>query len=249
MSRIYGLTGYPLGHSWSKKYFDNKFRQENIEDTLYELFPCKIVSDIKLLPFYHKALAGLNVTIPHKTSVIPILDELDRTALEINAVNTIKINRGGNAITMQGYNTDAYGFEKSIKPLLGSHHKAALILGTGGAAKAAAWVFRKNGIDFKFVSRNPGFKNELSYQDLTNDLFEKYSIIVNATPLGMVPDNHTFPPLPYHQIGVHHLLFDMVYNPTLTPFLKKGSNEGATVKNGLEMLYLQAEKAWEIWNS
>jgi shikimate dehydrogenase len=249
VNRLFGLIGYPLGHSWSKKYFDNKFRDENISDASYHLFPLKGADEIKSLVLTHPLLNGLNVTIPHKTSVIPFLDTTHSIATEVNAVNTIKIARSQSGIKLHGYNTDVIGFEKSIKPLLRPHHRSAMILGTGGAAKAAAWVFESLGIDFIFVSRNPSGHNEMGYHELSEYLFEKFTIIVNATPIGMMPDNQSFPPLPYQHIGTHHLLFDMVYNPATTRFLEKGSDQGATIKNGLEMLHLQAEKAWEIWNS
>lgn len=247
MNRLFGLIGYPLGHSWSKKYFENKFGNENISNARYELFPIKKPEVIFGLLKTYPNLAGLNVTIPYKTSIIPLLDSLDPVAGDINAVNTIRIEHNETHTKLLGYNTDAYGFEKSITPLLRPQHRSAIILGTGGAAKAAAWVFEKLGIDFILVSRNPEVNHQLGYNELTEDLFEKYTVIVNATPLGMAPDADTFPPLPYHFLSSHHLLFDMVYNPIETMFLKRGQVHGASPKNGLEMLHLQAEKAWEIW--
>jgi shikimate dehydrogenase len=249
VNRVFGLIGYPLGHSWSKKYFDKKFHDEKITDACYNLFPLKDAAEIKSLISANPGLMGLNVTIPHKTSVIPLLDTTERIATEVSAVNTIKIARSKSGIKLYGYNTDVFGFETSIKPLLRPHHKSALILGTGGAAKAAAWVFAGLGIDFIFVSRNHSGHNQLGYNELSEHLFEKFTIVVNATPMGMAPENQSFPPLPYRHISTHHLLFDMVYNPATTHFLEKGSDQGATTKNGLEMLHLQAERAWEIWNS
>ncbi|MBE0662914.1 MAG: shikimate dehydrogenase [Bacteroidales bacterium] len=247
MNRLFGLIGYPLGHSWSKKYFENKFESENITDASYQVFPIeKAVAIVGLLKTYPN-LAGLNVTIPHKTSIITLLDSLDPVAREINAVNTIRIEHKVNQTILLGYNTDVHGFEQSIAPLLRPHHRSAMILGTGGAAKAAAWVFEKLGIDFVMVSRNPELNHQLGYHELSEDLFEKYTIIVNATPMGMAPDADTFPPLPYHFLSSHHLLFDMVYNPEETIFLKEGLKQGAITKNGFEMLQVQAEKAWEIW--
>jgi shikimate dehydrogenase len=247
VTRLFGLVGYPLSHSWSKKYFDNKFVTENISDASYQLFPLKHPEDIVDLLKAYPNLAGLNVTIPHKTSIIPLLNYIDPVAREVNAVNTIRIECNGAQTKLLGYNTDVHGFEQSILPQLKPHHRAAMILGTGGAAKAAAWVFEKLGIAYVMVSRNPASNEQLSYTELTEDLFEKYTVIINATPLGMAPDTETFPPLPYHFLSAHHLLFDMVYNPEVSIFLNKGHKQGASVKNGLEMLQLQAEKAWEVW--
>lgn len=249
MNRLFGLIGYPLGHSWSKRYFMQKFHDASITDARYELFPISHVSELDALLISQSEIVGLNVTIPHKTSVIPFLTHLDPVARAVNAVNTIKVSRIGNRIETIGFNTDVAGFQYSIEPLLRSNHKAAMILGTGGAAKAAAWVFNKLGIDFVFVSRHPNGDQQIGYSDLAGDIFEKTTIIVNATPLGMEPDIDLIPPIPFEFVSPHHLLFDMIYNPELTVFLKQGMQQGATIKNGLEMLQLQAEKSWQIWNS
>lgn len=248
VNRLFGLIGYPLGHSWSKKYFDRKFRKENISDAKYELFPLENPEGIKPLLETHPNIRGLNVTIPHKTSIIPLLDSLDTVALEINAVNIIRVERHENKIQLHGYNTDAFAFMASIKALLRPHHRSAMILGTGGAAKAAAWAFTKLDIDFAFVSRSPESDQQLAYDELNEVIFEQFTIIVNATPLGMTPDVNISPPLPYHHLSADHLLFDMVYNPGKTKFLTEGYKQGACIKNGLEMLHQQAEKAWNIWN-
>ncbi len=247
MNRLYGLIGKPLEHSWSKQYFDRKFRDEAIADAGYRLFPLKRVNEIFTIVKTFPQLCGLNVTIPYKTSVIPLLDGVDPVAREVNAVNTIVIARASNQTLLHGYNTDVVGFETSIKPLLHPRHKAAMILGTGGAANAAAWVFKKLQMDVVFVSRNPAGKQHISYEDVNQTLLQKFTVVVNATPLGMFPETGSFPPLPYQYINSRHLLYDMVYNPPETRFLAMGRRQKATIKNGLEMLQLQAEKAWEIW--
>jgi len=249
VNRLYGLIGNPLGHSWSKQFFDRKFRVEAISDAEYRLFQLAAVHEITELVNSTPLLCGLNVTIPYKTKVIPLLDKLDPVAREVNAVNTIKIIRDTNRITMHGYNTDVYGFEESIKPMLQQHHKAAMILGTGGAARAAAWVLKKMEMDFIFVSRKPQNSSQIHYDSINMNLLEKFPVIVNATPVGMFPDTDGLPPLPYEHINPRHLLFDMVYNPAETLFLARGLQQKASVRNGLEMLQLQAEKAWEIWIS
>jgi len=249
VSRIFGLIGFPLGHSWSKKYFTKKFRTQNIKNARYELFPLHQAADLDKLLRLHPQIVGLNVTIPYKSTVISSLTRLDSVASAVGAVNVIKVKRDGGFIETIGYNTDVTGFEQSIKPLLRSHHKAAMILGTGGAARAAAWVFDKLGIDYVFVSRNPDGDQQIGYDALTDDIFEQTTIIVNATPLGMKPDIDKKPQIPYDFIGSHHLLFDMIYNPLTTAFLKHGLMQGATVKNGLEMLHIQAEESWKIWNA
>lgn len=249
VNRLYGLIGYPLGHSWSKDYFERKFRDEQIHDAAYALFPMKNISEIADLVKSNTRLAGFNVTIPHKTTIIPFLNDLHPVARQTGAVNTVKIERYKGEITLRGFNTDVFGFEKSIKTLLKSHHTHAMILGTGGAARAAAWVFSKLQIDFVFVSRNPDKKHELAYPDIDAAMLKKYKLIVNATPTGMFPDVNTMPTLPYRHLTRGHILYDMVYNPKETRFLAEGGKFGATLKNGLEMLQLQAEKAWEIWTA
>lgn len=195
-------------------------------------------------------LAGLNVTLPYKQAVLPFITELDPLAKNVGAVNTIKIIRNGNKFTLKGYNTDAYAFQESIKPLLKPVHKAALILGNGGAAKAIqrALVYGLDIDHIMFVSRKPANIGTLRYSDLDQKTIDYYKLIINTTPVGMHPDIETFPPIPYNFLTQEHLLYDLVYNPAQTEFLKKGMESGAHIKNGLEMLYLQAEKSWKVWN-
>jgi len=237
-----GLIGYPLSHSFSKKYFAEKFERENINDWQYDLFPLERIELIPELLKKHPSLIGLNVTIPYKEAVIPYLNEVHESAA-FGAVNTIKID--GKKLT--GYNTDVYGFEHSLKPLLKKHHKAALILGTGGAAKAVAAVFARLGIEFKYVSRTPS-AGQFSYKNINNNTINNYTLIVNTTPLGMYPNTDACPDIPYQSLTSRHILYDLVYNPNVTTFLKNGKKQDTYIKNGLEMLYLQAEKAWAIWN-
>lgn len=241
---LYGLIGYPLSHSFSKKYFTEKFEREGITNCFYELFPLESIELFLQLLQSYPNLRGLNVTIPYKEAVIGYLNKLDEGARAIGAVNCIKIEHGFS----YGYNTDAYGFERSLEEFLSAHHAQpaqALVLGTGGASKAVAFVLKKFHIPFKFVSREPG-KGDLTYESLTS--LEEYPLIVNTTPLGMSPHFDSLPDIPYHCLGSQHLLYDLVYNPAETAFLKKGAAQGAATQNGLPMLYYQAERAWEIWN-
>jgi shikimate dehydrogenase len=242
--RQFGLIGYPLSHSFSKGYFSEKFQKEKIIDCHYDIFPLEKIEDFKLLCEQHQNLVGLNVTIPYKEKIIPFLDELKEDAKEIGAVNTIKFIDGKKI----GYNTDCYGFEMSLKRLLRAHHTSALILGTGGASKAVEFVLKKLGISFQYVSRNKSDKS-ISYDELNENIVSSSSVIVNCTPIGMCPKIEVAPEIPYNFISNNHLLYDLIYNPEETLFLKEGKLRGAQTKNGLEMLYLQAEKSWEIWNS
>ena len=244
-SFLFGLIGYPLSHSFSKRYFNDKFRKEALNDYYYELFPLKNVDELHSLILNQPRLMGLNVTIPYKKVVIPFLDEIEVEAQTIGAVNTIRIREG----KLKGFNTDVYGFEQSlVKKMDSSIHQRALILGTGGAAQAVAFVLNKCQIPFKFVSRRKDENDCLGYSDL-NEVMDDYQIIINTTPLGMSPAIDSKPNLPYDKINGHHLLYDLVYNPAETAFLKEGNKRGAATINGLEMLHLQAEKAWEIWNA
>lgn len=243
IERLFGLIGYPLSHSFSKGYFAEKFRKENIQDAHYDVFP---IPDISLFPdLVQRAhnLRGLNVTIPYKEQVIPYLDALDPEAEAIGAVNTIKFAAG----KCTGYNSDVWGFEKSLLPLLQPYHLHALILGTGGASKAVAFVLNKLGITFRNVSRH-ATADILSYDQLTPELIADHKLIVNCSPLGMYPKVEECPDLPYQALGDHHLLYDLIYNPEETRFLQQGKERGAATKNGLEMLVLQAERSWQIWN-
>ncbi len=253
MTKSYGLIGYPLSHSFSKKYFTEKFAKENILDSEFHAFP---IENIQLLPQLIKdnpSLKGLSVTIPYKESVIPFLNELDETAKKIGAVNCIKItNKSPNSQLptpfLKGYNTDAFGFRQSIKPFLESHHERALILGTGGASKAVYHVLKEIGIDCYFVTRNKTAENQFNYDEVNENMLNAFKLIVNATPLGMFPNIDDFPPIPYQHISSSHLLYDLVYNPAETEFLKKGKAKGAAIVNGFSMLQHQAEEAWRIWN-
>ncbi|ADY53574.1 shikimate dehydrogenase [Pseudopedobacter saltans DSM 12145] len=245
----FGLIGYPLGHSFSEKYFTEKFNNLGLIDHCYKLYPIEVMANgfPKLLE-ENPLLCGINVTIPHKIEVMGFLDEIDEAAAAIGAVNCIKITRtADNKKNLKGYNTDAYGFESSIKPFLEPHHKKALILGNGGAAKAVKYVLGKLGIEYKFVSRNPK-EGMLSYADLTKEILEDYHIIINSSPVGTYPNVTEKPELPYEFISDKHLFYDLIYNPAETVFLAKGREKGAKTKNGYEMLELQAEKSWEIWN-
>jgi len=249
MNKVLGLIGYPLGHSFSAGYFKEKFSKESITGFEYNNFE---ISDIKLLPDIIKnnpELVGLNVTIPYKEAVIPFLDVLDISAKNVGAVNTIKIDRSGDKIKLTGYNTDTYGFRESLKPSLSMHHQNALILGTGGAAKAAEFVLKDIGLKVLFVSRKPSKENEVSYDSLNETAMQNFPLIVNSSPIGMHPNIDQCPDIPYQFLNSKNLLFDLIYNPEETLFLKKGKEKGTLIQNGLPMLMLQAEKAWEIWNS
>lgn len=244
----YGLIGQPLTHSFSKSYFEQKFKAEKINDALYENYPLTAISEVATLIENAPDLEGINVTIPFKETIIPYLTELNPEAKKIGAVNTVKIIRKqGNTETI-GYNTDVYGFRMSLKPFLTSQHYRALVLGTGGASKSVVYALKELGIQVVTVSREKG-KGDLTWDEISEPLIRNYPLIINTTPLGMHPHTEIYPPIPYTGIGKEHLLFDLIYNPDLTLFLTKGKANGATVLNGLTMLKLQAEKSWEIWNS
>lgn len=244
-NKVFGLLGRNISYSFSKGYFTKKFEALGLRKHLYKNFDLQRIKDLPKLIQQETFLKGMNVTIPYKEEVLPYLDELDQTASEIGAVNTIKFTEQGG---LKGYNTDVVGFEKSIGPYLKKHHKHALILGTGGASKAVAYALRKNKIAYKFVSRNPAGKEEISYQALSEEIMNACHVIVNCTPLGTSPNIHVSPNIPYHLLSERHLLFDLIYNPEITDFLAKGKQQGAAIKNGYEMLALQAEESWSIWN-
>ncbi|MEO5645824.1 MAG: shikimate dehydrogenase [Bacteroidia bacterium] len=264
--REFGLIGFPLTHSFSEKYFAEKFLRENISDASYKLFTIDSIEKLPELISANPNLAGLNVTIPYKEKVIPFLDELDEIAKAVGAVNTIAfkiqdskfIRRGiqDPGFKIIGHNTDVYGFRQSIKPFLTSAHERALILGTGGASKAVEYVLKQIGVDCIFVSREKksiapkeqAGKTILTYEELNSYVIASCKLIVNCSPVGTFPDVTDFPKLPYEAITKEHLLYDLVYNPAETEFLKRGKANGAETMNGLDMLKLQAEKAWEIWN-
>jgi len=245
--KTYGLIGYPLSHSFSKKYFSEKFQHEGITDHQYELFP---IADIKSLPDLlseHPSLCGLNVTIPHKVNVLCYLNEVDEAAEKIGAVNCISIKNFEGETYLMGYNTDAYGFEESLKPLLAPQHSKALVFGDGGAAKAVKYVLEKLNIQYQVVVRT-AVPSAMLYSEITPEILTSHRLLINTTPLGMSPNIDTFPEIDYSLVGPGHLAYDLVYNPLETAFLAKAAERGAAVKNGLEMLYKQAEKAWAIWN-
>lgn len=241
----YGLIGYPLGHSFSKLYFTEKFNKENI-NSIYNLFPIENINLVSDLISSNLDLRGFNVTIPYKQQIIPFLDEVEEEASAIGAVNVVKIiERDGKKI-LKGYNSDIYGFYESIRPLIKTCHKKALILGTGGASKAIAAMLRKLNIIYTFVSRSAK-DGQLSYLDIDAQIMKEYTVIINCSPVGMSPNVDEAPMLPYEYFTDEHIAYDLVYNPLETKFLKLAKEHGATTKNGLEMLYLQAERAWSIW--
>lgn len=256
----YGLIGYPLTHSFSKKYFTEKFEKEGLDDYQYDLFPLPNLSDLPELINGIPELCGLNVTVPHKIGVMYYLDKIDPAAKEIDAVNCIKIvnhqpveaffsgELSSMNVRLEGYNTDAIAFEESLKPLLKKHHQKALILGNGGAARAVAYVLNKLGISYRTVSRK-ALGKQLTYKELNSEIMNEYLLIINTTPLGTFPNVEECADIPYEKLGAKHLLYDLVYNPAETEFLKRGKARGSACKNGMEMLHLQAEKSWEIWNS
>jgi shikimate dehydrogenase len=242
--RLFGLIGKNISYSFSQKYFSEKFLAENEENAVYQNFDIDNIFDLTTILKNKKNLSGLNVTIPYKEEVFPFLDQVSKRAKKIGAINTIKFLKNGK---LKGYNTDFYGFKKSIKPLLNENHKQALILGTGGGSKAVAYCFKKLKIPFAFVSRTKTRKGYI-YENLDAEILAQYQIIVNCTPLGTSPKTELYPEIPYECITKNHLAFDLIYNPEKTVFLQKAEQQDASIKNGLEMLQLQAEKAWEIWN-
>ncbi|MBF8149459.1 shikimate dehydrogenase [Winogradskyella sp. F6397] len=240
----FGLVGKDISYSFSRGYFKTKFETENSQNT-YVNFDLQSIDELLVIIKNTSNLKGLNVTIPYKEQVIPLLDKLDKKAEEIGAVNTIRFAKNNQLI---GYNTDFYGFKNSIQPHLKSHHKKALILGTGGASKAIAYALKNLEIQYDFVSRSQKKNVTYLYSDLTNAIISDYTIIINCTPIGTYPNIDQCPDIPYDAISESHILYDLIYNPDQTKFLKQGYQNGATTINGLEMLRLQAEKSWEIWN-
>jgi len=245
--KLFGLIGHPLGHSFSKDYFKSKFEREHLECE-YHNFDLASIEELQEVIQNNPQLTGFNVTIPYKRAIIPYLDQLDVIAEEVQAVNTVTVNKDG---TMKGYNTDVIGFEalldKSGFLKLDDNNKA-LILGTGGASQAVQFVLKKKNIDYQIVSRSH-LKGNLSYEELTDEVIGKHLLIVNATPLGTFPEVDTYPPIPYDAIGIRHTLIDLVYNPEETAFLRQGKQYGASTFNGMTMLTAQAEAAWRIWNT
>ena len=238
----YGNIGYPLGHSFSRGFFTEKFARESI-DAQYLNFEIPDVAMLSDVLRDNPELRGLNVTLPHKQAVIPLLDEMSEEAMEIGAVNVIRVRNG----KLKGFNSDIIGFTNSIKPLLQPHHRKALVLGTGGASKAIRVGLNRLGIEWTYVSRSPR-DGMVTYEDITAETLQEYTVIVNCSPVGMFPKVDAAPAIPYELLSPQHLLFDCVYNPEETLFMKKGRKQGATVKNGLEMLHLQAIASWNFWN-
>lgn len=249
--RQFGLIGYPLSHSFSQGYFTEKFLNENEKGLQYTNFPIATINDFNDLWAKDANLIGLNVTIPYKKLVIPFLHHASTVVKKINACNCIRKYNN----ELYGYNTDVIGFEKSLAPFLQTHHTHALILGTGGAAVAVEWVLQKLNIKYLLVSRDNAktdssdSDNVISYDALSNDLLGQYTLIINTSPVGMYPNVDDLPSLPYEAITAQHHLYDLIYNPAETLFMKKGLAQGATVQNGLNMLHLQAEESWRIWNT
>ena len=240
--RRFGLIGRDISYSFSPGYFKSKFDALGLADCSYEIFDLPEIDKFPEI-LSKQDLCGLNVTIPYKTAICPFLDQLDADAAEIGAVNTIRFTNAG----LKGYNTDLTGFVNSLAPLLLPSDEAALILGTGGAARAIAFGLTKLGIHYRFVSRSPG-KGNLTYRELDANVLKNFQILINCTPLGTYPQVDAAPPIPYNTLTENHLLYDLIYNPELTTFLRGGQQAGARIKNGLEMLHLQAEASWEIWN-
>ena len=238
----YGIIGYPLGHSFSRGFFTEKFARESI-DAQYLNFEIPDVAMLSDVLRDNPEPRGLNVTLPHKQAVIPLLDEMSEEAMEIGAVNVIRVRNG----KLKGFNSDIIGFTNSIKPLLQPHHRKALVLGTGGASKAIRVGLNRLGIEWTYVSRSPR-DGMVTYEDITAEALQEYTVIVNCSPVGMFPKVDAAPAIPYELLSPQHLLFDCVYNPEETLFMKKGRKQGATVKNGLEMLHLQAAASWNFWN-
>lgn len=244
--RLFGLIGYPVQHSLSPHFFQKKFEREGIKDAAYQLFPIPSITDFPLLIKREKNLVGLNVTHPYKESIIPYLDELTDEARAIGAVNTIAIHRASDSIELTGHNTDCEGFRMLLKEAGEPLPDHALVLGTGGAAKAVAYALQQQGIPFTFVSRSAG-AHSISYQEITPEIIRQNRLIINATPVGMWPDTELCPPLPYPALTPEHLLIDLIYNPEETAFLREGLVRGARCLNGMTMLEGQAEASWRVW--
>lgn len=244
LKKCFGLLGRNINYSFSKGHFTEKFNTENRVGCSYENFDIQDINEFPEMIKINPNLVGLNVTIPYKETVIPFLDELSENATEIGAVNVIKITKEGK---LKGYNSDYYGFKKALEPLLQPHHKKALILGTGGASKGVAFALKELNIQYTFVSRKAS-ENAIGYEQIDAATFDDYHVVINSTPLGTSPNTAEFPPIPYQFFTENHIAFDLIYNPAETQFLKKAKEKGSVIKNGLEMLVFQAEKAWEIWN-
>jgi len=243
--RLYGLIGYPLSHSFSKKFFSDKFSQEGLAGNEYQNFAIPSIQEFKSLLLNTPSLQGLNVTIPYKEKIVSFLDEKNEVVKSTGACNCIRISDG----RLYGYNTDTMGFEKALKQQLLPHHRNALVLGTGGSSKAIGYVMNKLQINFLYVSRSKSGANCMLYDDITNELLQTHTLIINTTPVGMFPDINSAPIINYNVLTPMHYLFDLVYNPEKTIFLQKGEERGAIIQNGYTMLVIQAEESWKIWNT
>ena len=248
--KTFGLIGHRLGYSFSRNFFTEKFKNENLDEHEYVNFELDSIDEFPGIFDGGKNICGLNCTIPYKQQIMPFLDEIDTEAAQVGAVNTVKINSVNGKRFLKGFNTDIYGFENSLRPMLDDKHKKALILGTGGASKAIKYILDKLQIDFVSATiEEQIFEKEIRYQQINEQLLKEYLIVIHATPVGTFPNIDQCPDIPYQYITADHVCFDLVYNPEETLFLKKAKAQGAKTKNGLEMLHLQALKAWEIWNS
>lgn len=244
--KLFGLVGYPLSHSFSKKYFDEKFIKENLQDCFFQNFEISNIAHIANIVQQNAALKGFAITIPHKQTILPLLHQTTNAVQQIQACNCVKIINQ----KLIGFNTDVIGFEKSFTQKLQPHHTQALILGTGGAAHAVIYILQKLNIPYTIVSRkNFAHKNYITYQQLNQNTIQQHTIIINTTPVGTYPNNNNYPNIPYQFITTKHYLFDVVYNPSKTKFLLLGEQQGATIKNGYNMLTIQAEENWKIWNT
>ncbi len=242
----YGIIGFPLGHSFSPGFFNEKFKNEGI-DAIYKKYELPQIDSLPETLAMNPELKGLNVTIPYKQQVMSYLNEMSEEATAIGAVNVVKVTRNGKKLHLKGFNSDVIGFTRSIEPYIDSHHKKALVLGTGGASKAIEYGLHKLGLETLKVSRRKS-DDTITYDDITPEMIREYNVIVNCTPVGMYPHTDECPQLPYESMDNHTLLYDLIYNPDETLFMKKGKANGAVVKNGLEMLLLQAYASWEFWN-
>ena len=243
--KTFGLIGYPLSHSFSKTYFTKKFNEEKIKNCEYLNFELKNISEFPLFISSNKNLAGLNITIPYKQSIIPYIDKLDSVAEKIGAVNTIKFLNNKTI----GFNTDAYGFQFSLKPFLESHHQRALIIGNGGSSMAVQYILNEIGISYTIAVRTPSNKKQILINEINENILKHHLLVINTTPVGMHPNIYDCVNIPYQYLTSKHLLFDLIYNPEKTLFLKKGEEQGSQIVKGMSMLHLQAEKSWMIWNN
>ena len=247
--KSFGIIGFPLTHSFSQKYFSEKFIKENISDCEFKIFPIENINNFPNIIKENENLCGLSVTIPYKEKIISFLDEIDNIAQSIGAINSIKIFYKNGKRFLKGYNTDVFGFQQTIKPFLDINHERALILGSGGASKAVQYVLKEIGIDFLIVKRGEISKrNEINWSEINDNIIKSHQLIINTTPLGMFPNIEKYPEIPYENITSKYLLYDLIYNPEKTKFLEFGEKKNAIVLNGLQMLHFQAKMSWKIWN-